>query len=288
MARADALLMARKADLAGLGLLVLPEMAFTGYQWRSKEDIGAVLEDDSNSPTSDWCRRTAARLGCVVCCGLPRRKSLRRLNSMVVASPGGELVDIIDKHHLYATDKTWAEAGTSFRSLGSVPGLPLGPVGFGICMDINPYEFQVPDEDYEFAKFHLEKGSRLIVLSSAWCRNHPDDLPSAFVDKTDEQVSEETLNSWLRRLYPLLGKDVYFVVADRVGEEALELLGKDTDQRTRFCGTSCVISLKDKRVLKALSASEEAVLVVDVPLKKESCAEVAQQLTSVASPWIGV
>ncbi|CAE8581722.1 unnamed protein product [Polarella glacialis] len=272
IARADALLQARSADMEGVQLLVLPEMAFMGYQWRSKEHIDEVL-DDGGALTLEWCKQTAKRLGCVVCCGLARRSMRRRLNSMVVAGPDGQLVDTIDKTHLYATDKTWAEAGDGFQSRYVVPGLPIGPVGFGICMDINPRDFQVPrpyfqapPDDYEFAMYHLNAGSRLIVFSSAWCRNHPDDVPEAYVEKDDAQVSAETLSAWLRRLEPLRGQDVHFVCADRVGEEPLRLLGKDSELRTRFSGTSCVISLKDASVLKALSASEEGILVVDIPL----------------------
>eukprot|EP00931_Biecheleriopsis_adriatica_P111084 TRINITY_DN85426_c0_g1_i1.p1 TRINITY_DN85426_c0_g1~~TRINITY_DN85426_c0_g1_i1.p1 ORF type:complete len:299 (+),score=47.29 TRINITY_DN85426_c0_g1_i1:68-964(+) len=267
MARAESLLQARKADLAHLKLLVLPEMAFTGYQWRSKEHIDPVLESSKSSPTTEWCKRIARSLGCVVCCGLPRRHNLRRLNSMIVVSPRGKLVNTIDKHHLYTSDKTWAEAGECFVSLEKVPGLRLAPVGFGICMDINPREFEVPPEICEFASFHLDAGSKLIVFSSAWCRNHPDDLRASVA--SDEQVSAETIQSWMKRLQPLRGKDVYFVCADRVGEEDLTLLGKNTDMRTQFCGTSCVISLKDGSVLKALSAREEGILVVDIPLKND-------------------
>eukprot|EP00933_Yihiella_yeosuensis_P036703 TRINITY_DN30474_c0_g1_i1.p1 TRINITY_DN30474_c0_g1~~TRINITY_DN30474_c0_g1_i1.p1 ORF type:complete len:301 (-),score=45.97 TRINITY_DN30474_c0_g1_i1:137-1039(-) len=272
IARADKLLKARKKDLEGLRLLVLPEMAFTGYHWRSRVHIDPHLEEDETSgPSAEWCKRTAAQLGCVVCCGVPRRSKMRRLNSVLVAGPDGKLIDVIDKRHLYASDKTWAEAGDEFRVLERLPGIPLGPVGFGICMDINPRDFQVGEKPYEFAEFNRLAGSRLIIFSSAWCRNHPEDVPEAFdVEKSDEQVSQETLDQWMRRLQPLRGKDVYFVCADRVGGEALSLLGQERELVNRFCGTSCVISFRDGSVLKALSASEEGVLVFDIPLKEDA------------------
>eukprot|EP00418_Pyrodinium_bahamense_P023327 CAMPEP_0179145928 /NCGR_PEP_ID=MMETSP0796-20121207/70440_1 /TAXON_ID=73915 /ORGANISM="Pyrodinium bahamense, Strain pbaha01" /LENGTH=211 /DNA_ID=CAMNT_0020846369 /DNA_START=45 /DNA_END=680 /DNA_ORIENTATION=- len=147
-------------------------------------------------------------------------------------------------------------------------GIPVGPVGFGICMDINPREFKAPFDAYEFASHHQQAGSRLIVFCSAWCANHPDDPPQSCTRKADEQVSCDTLDYWLRRLQPLWGSDVHFVCADRVGEEELSLLGRFPNdvRRNRFCGCSCVISLSNRIVLGALGPSEEGVLVVDIPV----------------------
>lgn len=272
IARADALLQARGRDLEGLRLLVLPEMAFTGYHWRNGRHIDPFLETDEG-PTTTWCRRTAARLGCVVCCGLPRRSRQRRLNSMLVAGPEGEVLDIYDKHFLYDSDKTWAEPGVGFRVLRRLPSIPIGPVGLGICMDINPRDFKESFDAFEFANFQRQAGSRLIVFSSAWCANHPNDPPASFVRDSDAKVAEDTLRYWLTRLLPLRGADAHFVCADRVGEEELSLLGRSGDRRrNRFCGCSCVVSLKDSRVLDALGASEEGVLVVDIPLAGEQAA----------------
>jgi len=280
IAKADKLLDARLADLEELRLLVLPEMAFTGYHWRDRAHIDPVL-DDGNGAASAWCKRTAERLRCVVCCGVPMRsRSLRggqrRHNSLFVAGPDGKHICTYDKHFLYESDKTWAEAGTGFRSLRRLPGVPVS-VGLGICMDINPREFQAPSDAFEFARYHRRCGSRLIVFSSAWCTNHPDDPPERFVRKADDEVRAETMKYWIGRLQPLIGKDVHFVCADRVGEEDLALMGRPADgRRNRFCGCSCVISLASKptpSVMGALDPNEEGVLVVDIPLATDADAD---------------
>mmetsp|Transcript_102673 Transcript_102673/g.329059 ORF Transcript_102673/g.329059 Transcript_102673/m.329059 type:complete len:367 (-) Transcript_102673:2-1102(-) len=297
LARADALLAARRADLEDprrpLRLLVLPEMAFSGYHFSGGQHIDPLLED-SSSPSglaASWCRRTAARLGCVVCCGLPTRARKRRRNSMLVVGPDGEVLDTYDKHFLYVSDRTWAEPGEGFRSLDALPGIPLRPIGLGICMDINPQDFKAPRDAFEFAMYHKEAGSRLIVFCSAWCTNHPDDPPEAFQSPLpDAYVFNETVRYWLKRLSPLAGQDVFFVCADRVGEEDLSLLGPRgasaaaaaggsagaealegtvRSTRNRFCGCSCVLSLSDGRTLGALGATEEGVLVVDIPVDQD-------------------
>lgn len=256
--RARCILERHRADLKGLHLLVLPEMVFTGYFWKNKEHIQDVIES-TTGPTSKWCKDLAKLLKCVVCCGIPLRRSKRLLNSMLV-----------EKVHLYHSDKTWAAKGQDFQCLPEVDGLPISPVGFGICMDINPEDFKAPPESFEFANFHLKSGTKLLVFTSAWCKNHPDDSPEAFTTKSDEELSRETLETWLKRLQPLHGKDVFFVCADRVGSEPLSLLGHTTDLENQFCGTSCVIDLRTQRVLEKLSASEEGLLITEIPLHSAS------------------
>ena len=89
----------------------------------------------------------------------------------MIVSPQGELVNSYKKHFLYEMDKPWAEAGPSFESMEL--RLPrreaIIKVGLGICMDINPFNFESEFELCEFASFHKEQKSQLIIFSSAWC-----------------------------------------------------------------------------------------------------------------------
>ena len=62
------------------------------------------------------------------------------------------------------------------------------------------------------------------------------------MSKSDEELSQETLDTWMRRLQPLHGREVFFVCADRVGFEPLSLLGHSSGLKNQFCGTSCVAS----------------------------------------------
>ena len=68
---------------------------------------------------------------------------------------------------------------------------------------------------YELASAVKAHGSSVLLFSSAWCNSHPDDDP-----KTITPVNRnEILTYWLNRLVPLVGSDVHFVCANRVGEE---------------------------------------------------------------------
>eukprot|EP01007_Sphenomonas_quadrangularis_P000272 NODE_1111_length_997_cov_167.838608_g921_i0.p1 GENE.NODE_1111_length_997_cov_167.838608_g921_i0~~NODE_1111_length_997_cov_167.838608_g921_i0.p1 ORF type:complete len:287 (-),score=56.73 NODE_1111_length_997_cov_167.838608_g921_i0:137-976(-) len=260
MKKVDKMLKSYSAS-SRIQLLVLPEMAFSGYTFRDEAEILPLAEDDEG-PTTKWCIAQAQRLGCVVCCGYPRRKQTdqgtKLYNSAVVVLPDGTVTERYDKHFLYVTDKTWSQEGTEFKSL-QIDSLGCR-LGLGICMDINPYEFKAPFTDFELANFHKASGSKIIAFCSNWCNCHPDDPPAA---KKRVPPALETIQYWLSRLEPLIGQDVFFVAANRVGKEPLAPLGKDG--ATTFVGASCTLSLKKPHLIGSLNNSEEKVLVVEVP-----------------------
>ena len=279
---ADAMLdtAAKEGRLDGLDLLILPEMAFCGYTFKSEAEV--PLETAEDGPTTRWCCHTAKRFRCAVACGCARRDAggVCR-NSMRVVGNDGELVTTYDKHFLFATDKTWAQPGDAFMALdaNAIPGLEGVRVGLGICMDINPYEFEAPFEEFELANYHKSNDVDLIIFSSNWCSSHPDDdvetraagkAPLAG-SKEEHLKIIETINYWAVRLEPLIKSDVYFACADRIGTEPIALLGRGGDKDigdTQYCGCSCVLSLKKPDVLGALGMSNPDVLVVDVPLPR--------------------
>eukprot|EP00854_Cymbomonas_tetramitiformis_P011459 gene11459-13543_t len=168
----------------------------------------------------------------------------------------GDILAIHDKHHLFVTDKTWADEGKSFTAI-DLPHLGIR-VGLGICMDINPYEFEAPFTDFEFANFQKQEEVDVILFSSAWCNVNPED---SIVEPPPPDLTS-TLNYWGTRLSPLIHHPVHFVCADRVGKESMECLGKEGE--TTFCGCSCIIDLGAARVLGVLDTVVEAVLVQEI------------------------
>jgi protein N-terminal amidase len=101
MARADALIAARLPDGALLDVLVLPEMAFTGYLFRDREQALPLAEPAQDGPTFLWARAVAMRLQCGVLVGFMRLAEGGRLyNSQMVVAPDGSLEACYDKHFL--------------------------------------------------------------------------------------------------------------------------------------------------------------------------------------------
>ncbi|GBG26954.1 Protein N-terminal amidase [Hondaea fermentalgiana] len=256
MAKADAILsewaqQQQGSEQAKMDLLVLPEMAFTGYQFRAKDQVAALAEVAGQGPTFDWCCRVAAAYGCGVCVGFPRRDEVsgNLFNSVMLVSPAGALHAVYDKHFLYgfkSVDCDWLAGGTK--------------VGLGICMDINPWEFKSKWQAYEFAHFHKAQASRIVAFASAWCNRHPDDIDAPAPNGPD------TINYWFARLSPLLGHDTVFIAADRVGKEPASLFREDAQGDVTFCGSSCIIDFHRPALLGALDTAEEGIVASEVKL----------------------
>ncbi|KAL9042974.1 MAG: hypothetical protein Q9180_000205 [Flavoplaca navasiana] len=134
IARADSLLSSSSTSLHDIDLLVLPELAFTGYNFPSLQSITPYLEPTSAGCSTAWAIGTARRLGCLVTVGYPELFSptpppavslkptmlnlgpepeayykLTAYNSTVTVNPLGETVCHYRKTNLYYTDEVWAQ-----------------------------------------------------------------------------------------------------------------------------------------------------------------------------------
>ncbi|KAI9646411.1 hypothetical protein NHQ30_004403 [Ciborinia camelliae] len=256
--RADAII--SKSNLEGIDLLVLPEMAFSGYNFSSLEHITPHLELTTAGITSLWARKTALKHNCIVAAGYPEkvvpctneRIKPEYYNSLVTMNREGETIVNYRKSFLYYTDETWAHEGSGFFS-GNIDG--LGNVAMGICMDLNPYKFQTEWSDYEFATHILHKKANLVILSMAWLTT--DDQRS--FNLLPNEPDMETISYWLARLEPVLraetAGEIIIVLANRCGSE----------DHVTYAGTSAVLGIKDGviKVYGRLGRGEEKVLIVD-------------------------
>jgi protein N-terminal amidase len=258
----------------GVHILLLPEMAFSGYCFDDVADVSRVAETD-DGPTVRWCAKHAARLGCTVLCGYPRRVPGAKIrhdekngaadadadalyNALVAVGPDGTTLTHYHKSFLYVVDKTWADEGSGFVCVdipvrkGKDDATAYVRATLGVCMDINPREFEAPWEAYELATAAKAHGSSLVLFASAWTNNHPDDDP-ATVTPVDPR---EVMSYWLNRLAPLVGaeKNTHFVCANRVGEE----------RGITFTGCSCVMSLREPSLVEAFGATQEGLLIATI------------------------
>ena len=256
-ARAEALI-AQRVARGCVDLLLMPEMAFTGYCFKDRTEILPYCELAENGPTASWCQRTARRLDCVVVAGFPERgRDGRLFNSLLAVDAHGAVRHVHRKHFLYTTDESWATEGPAFTR-SELPG--LGRCAFGICMDVNPHQFKAPIDRFEFASslftpplghHELPEGRRLntdvVILAANWLRNPAD------AELGDEEHCRHLVNYWAYRLSPALAQPVVVAIANRVGVE----------RDARFAGCSCVIDLRTQTLLGRLNGIEEDVLVVD-------------------------
>jgi len=276
MAKAESLLRDRFSNISSNfvdgerlpDIIILPEMAFTGYLFRDQSHIEDLAEDisEGDSETQAWCSKIAQQYKSGVCVGFPRKEKengvTKAYNSLMLVDPDGTLLVVYDKHHLYSADETWACEGESFKHVAldwikKKDGTAVC-AGLGICMDINPKGFVNPWHEFEFAQYLKDVGVDLILFCSAWCKD-PDDI-----DQTPNGM--ETMNYWCSRLQPLLQSNVYFCVADRVGTELNDLSIKGKSGSTHFCGTSCVLHMQSPSIIACLDEYKETVLFVHIDL----------------------
>jgi protein N-terminal amidase len=54
-------------------ILLLPEMAFSGYMFDSKEEVEPFTEKCGEGLTFQWCANTAREYNCMVVAGYPEK-----------------------------------------------------------------------------------------------------------------------------------------------------------------------------------------------------------------------
>ncbi|KAL6910881.1 carbon-nitrogen hydrolase [Trichoderma evansii] len=261
LSKADEILNQADAEDLEVDLLVLPELAFTGYNFKSLTHISPYLEECSTGISSLWARNTALKHDCTVVVGYPEKvdpalnwpTDPQYYNSAITVNGDGETVANYRKAHLYYTDETWALEG-SHGFLGQrIPG--LGQTAMGICMDLNPYKFEAPWNKFEFGQHVLDSGARLVVVPMAWLTN---DEQQEFLSALQDPDTMSLLY-WVSRLEPLIraqsNQEVIVVFANRCG----------TEDETTYVGTSAVIGIQSGEiyVYGIMGRGETGLLVVD-------------------------
>ncbi|KAE9969282.1 hypothetical protein EG328_006961 [Venturia inaequalis] len=247
--------------------LVLPEMAFSGYNFQNLEEVTPFLEPSCAGPSTQWAVSIARHYNIFVTVGYPEIAKQAdsadptwasvNYNSTVTVSPQGVVIGSYRKRFLYYTDETWAHEGDGKSVSGFFAGSlgPLGDVSMGICMDINPHRFLAPWTAYEFANHVLNSGTPLVVLSMAWLtRLTPHELAELPL-----RPDEETFAYWIQRFQPLVeGKEgpIAVVCANRCGMEG----------SVCYAGTSSVFVV-DKgtvNIYDVMGKLEEKCMIVDL------------------------
>ncbi|PTB70499.1 hypothetical protein BBK36DRAFT_1107796 [Trichoderma citrinoviride] len=258
--RADAVL--SRANPEDLDVLVLPELAFSGYNFKSLQDISPFLEPSGSGISSLWARTMALKYNCTVLVGYPEKVDVspnwptgpEYYNSAIVVNGDGETIANYRKSFLYYTDESWALEGNRGFYDGYIPG--LGNTSIGICESAeSPYKFEAPWHAFEFAFHVLEVESNLVIVSMAWMtredRRHFSRMPN--------EPDMNTLTYWVTRLEPLIRSnnedEIIVVFCNRTGIE---------DEAT-YAGTSAVIGIQEGevKVYGLLGRGEKELLVVD-------------------------
>ncbi len=175
-----------EAATNGAKLIVLPEIATTGYCWQSRAEIAPHVEPIPG-PTTDRFQHLATARGCYIAVSLPEVDSSTNVyyNSMVLLGPEG-LVGTYRKIHSFISEPRWARDG----DLGMpVWDTPLGRLSGLICMDAMYFEA---------ARIPALHQADVLLFPTNW-------------------LDEKSPSSWwMARAFE---NGVYFIAANRYGEE---------------------------------------------------------------------
>lgn len=112
-------------------LIVLPELAFTGYHFANRRELMGLAEDPASSPTvaalTDWCRRHRSHL----VTGFAERAGRAVHNAALLIGPRG-VMHVYRKLHLFNEEKRHFDAGDTPLCVQSVRGVRLGLM---VCFD---------------------------------------------------------------------------------------------------------------------------------------------------------
>ncbi len=217
-----------------IDLVVLPELALTGYLFSSRDQI-LPLTEPSDGPTAQLLAPVARRLGAFVVCGFPEREGQTLYNSALVVGPDGAVDSVVRKTLLYSADVPWASPGDQpYRVIPT----PAGTFAVGICMDLNDDRF-----------IDWLTGAQPDVLA----------FPTNWVDEGHDIWTYWAMQLWETR--------ISLVAADTYGTETLDGV------TTGFWGRSAIIEAAGQpggpmTLLRAAPAEGDAVLVAQLELPR--------------------
>ncbi|QBD81464.1 amidohydrolase [Ktedonosporobacter rubrisoli] len=182
----DLLDMVEEAAQHEARLIVLPEMATTGYCWTSRAEIAPYVETIPG-PTTERFQQLATRYSCFIAIGLPEVDPSTNVyyDSLALLGPEG-LIGTYRKIHSYITEPRWARDG----DLGiPVWDTPLGRLSGLINTDAMYFEA---------ARIPALHNADVVLLPTNW-------------------VDEKCPSSWW--MARALENGVYFIAANRHGRE---------------------------------------------------------------------
>lgn len=221
----------RLAEECRCDLLVIPELASTGYFFLERNELLGLAEEPENGTFCCWVREHAAHYNRVVVAGFAEREGDRCYNSALIALPDGSRF-VYRKTHLFYKEHSVFEPGDTGFFVVEWNGVCYGTM---IC-----YDWRFPE------------AARTLTLRGADIIAHPSNLVAAAA------LWGPTMST------RALENKVITVTANRHGDEVRD------QERLHFSGESRIIDMNGAILAKA-KPEEDCVIEADVfPLKTRS------------------
>ena len=236
--------LAAQAVHAGANLIVLPELANTGYTFQTRAEAYAHAETLDGGPSlSAWCA-FAREHQVYLAAGFAERDGLKLYDSAVLFGPDGRLGHY-RKAHLWNQEKLWFTPG----DLGfPVFETPIGRIGLMICWDV--WFPEVP-------RLLALQGADIICSLNNWVWT-----PPPLFD-----ASGKCMASYLT-ITAAHVNNVYIAAANRIGSE----------RGGRFLGCSLIAGHTGWPLGEVAGPENECILYADVDLSAARSAPIWNSL----------
>ena len=221
-----------KAVAEGANLIVLPELATTGYTFESREEAYAHAEEvPSGATVAGWVDFAATHDVYIVGC-LPELDGVELFDTAVLVGPDG-YVGKYRKTHLWNEEKLFFSPG----NLG-YPVFPtkIGRIGLLVCWDI-----WFP----ETARIVAQQGADIICIPTGWVWT-----PPPLYD-----ASGTCMAAYLT-MTAAHANNVFIATADRIG----------TERTSGFMGNSLIANTTGWPIDRIAGPDEDTILYADIDI----------------------
>jgi len=214
----------------GARLIVLPELANSGYVFETREEAFELAEEIPDGPTCAAWAKIATERDIYLVAGISERYGQVLYNSAVIIGPHG-YIGTFRKVHLWNEENLFFEPG----NLGfPVFQTPIGRIGTFIC-----YDGWFP-ESYRMCAL---QGADIVCIPTNW-------VPIPGQDKNREAMANILVMGSAH------SNSLFVAAADRVG----------TERGQPFLGESLIVSYTGWPIGSPASGTEEEIIYADVNL----------------------
>lgn len=237
----------RDAAAAGAQLIVLPELASTGYSFDTREEAYAHAEQVPTGPTCQAWIDAAAEHNAYIVAGIAELDGVHLYDTAVLIGPEG-YIGRYRKTHLWNREKLIFSTGDEYPVFDT----RIGRIGLLICWDI-----WFP----EVARILAAQGADIICSANNWVWTPP----PLFDDAGNCMASYLTMSASHMNNIPI-------VAADRVGEE----------RSGKFLGCSLITGTNGWPIGGIADAEVEAILYADLDIVASRSALIWNNLNDLA------
>ncbi len=230
--REEAVRWASRAMEQGAQLVVLPELASSGYVFADESDAAANAERVAGGPMARALHEVCALRGAYIVAGVNEQGEGCRYNSAVVVGPDG-VIATYHKLHLFHDEQSWFAPGGEL----SLIDLPFGKVGIIVCFDL---WFPEPARALALA------GAEIIAVPTNWVASFKSTVWDDRGYCQGDYVAMATAAQ----------NGVVMVCADRIGVE----------RGTTFLGASIIVGTDGWPLAGPAAKDKPALLIKDVDL----------------------